>query len=78
MEARAAVLGVTRPGGPDSLLDLDGRFLLSFIEGILRDSEQHAKALDKLYAAAAPRPATPESRDDRQREIQRAMRLFGG
>ncbi len=78
VEARAAVLGVTgRPGGPVSLLDCDSRFLLAFIEGVLRESPEHDKALTKMYAAAQPVRATPQSRDARNREIQKLSRLFG-
>lgn len=78
VEAKAATLGVLRPGGPASLLDLDGRFLLAFLEGLLRDSPDHEKALDRLYAAARPIRDTAESRDARAAEIQRLTRLFGG
>lgn len=77
VEAKAAVLGVIgRPGGPTSLLGLDARFLLAFLEGVLRESPDHNKALDKLYASAQPVRKTPEAREDRNREIQRLTRLF--
>lgn len=79
LQSRAVVLGVVgRVGGPARLLDLEGTLFLSFIEGVLRDSEHHNKALDEMYAAARPVVSTPLDRRDRRAEIARVTRLFGG
>lgn len=75
---------IARPGGPSRLLDLpDGVTFLVLCEAVLRESEQASKALDDLYAiglSAGPRPAASvaEAREDRNAQIQRALRLFGG
>ncbi len=71
---------IARPGGPQRLLDLDPRHFLAFIEGVLRESEHHNKALDGLYADAVkppPVPAAGRDRSDRNREIQKLSRIFG-
>ncbi len=83
VEAKAVVLGLLgRPGGPLRLLDLDARLLLALLEGIARENEKHDKQLTKLYDDARPKSTVPVATSDiarreRQREIQRAMRLFG-
>ncbi len=79
LESKAVVLGlIGRPGGPASPLDLEGRIFLAFIEGVLRESEHHSKKLDSLYSSAIPAKPTPKSKTSRRRDIDRAMRLFGG
>ncbi len=73
------MLGVIgRVGGPARLLDLEGTLFLALIEGVLRDSEHHNKALDEMYAAARPVVSTPLDKRDRRREIARITRIFGG
>ena len=79
LQARALVLGVIgRVGGPARLLDLEGTLFLSLIEGVLRESEHHNKALDEIYAASLPVVSTPLDKRDRRREIERISRIFGG
>ena len=79
LRARALVLGVVgRVGGPARLVDLAGTTLLDLIEGVLRESEHHNKAIDDLYAKARPVAATPLDRRERKREIARLTRIFGG
>lgn len=79
LQARAVVLGVIgRVGGPARLLDLEGTLFLALIEGVLRDSEHHNKALDTMYAEATPVVSTPLDKRDRRREIERVARMFGG
>lgn len=81
VEARSIILGVTgRVGGPASVLDLDARHYLALIEGIAREADHHARALDELYAASIPpRPeSAAEKRAERRAEIDRLARIFGG
>lgn len=79
VESRAVMAGLTaRVGGPATVLDLGGRHFLSFLEGILRASDNRREELDKLYAANAPKPkATPVDREERNQEIARLSRIFG-
>jgi hypothetical protein len=79
IEAKAAVAGlIGRAGGPCSLLDVEARIFFAFTEGILRDSEPHQKALDKLYDEhAAKARSKVVGRSDRNREIAKLSRLFG-
>lgn len=79
VEAKAVVLGlIGRPGGPSRLLDLEGRTLIAFVEGIARELVD-PKSIDALYDAARPKaPVGRASRADRIAEIQKAARLFGG
>jgi hypothetical protein len=65
-------------------LDLDdGTFFLALCEAVIRENPASAEVLDRLYtealAAPAPSPAAPAqaSRSSRNREIQKALRLFG-
>jgi hypothetical protein len=80
VESRAIMVGLTaRVGGPATVLDLGGRHFLAFLEGILRESDNRREQLDKLYEENRPRPkATPVDRDERNREIARLSRMFGG
>jgi hypothetical protein len=77
LESKAVILGViARPGGPTRLLDLEARILLAFIEGFLRESEEHDKKLTEFYDAAKPKPPEPKDREARNQEIMKAQRLF--
>ncbi|WP_394620952.1 hypothetical protein JNUCC0626_18215 [Lentzea sp. JNUCC 0626] len=79
VEARAVMLGLTaRIGGPDSVLDLDARHFLALLEGILREDDGRRKQVNDLYAASVPAPKAPANRGERNREIARLSRLFGG
>lgn len=80
IESRAVVESIGRPGGPVSVLDLDARHFLAFVEGIAREAPHHARTLDDLYAASVPpRPqSAAEKRAERRAEITRVARLFGG
>jgi len=75
---------IARPGGPLRLLDLpDGMTFLILCEAVLRESEQNSKVLDDLYAAGltvgtVPAASDEEAREERNAQIQRALRLFGG
>lgn len=80
VEARTALPMLSRADGPVSLLDLDARYVFAVIEGILRESPDHAKILDQLYAEARPAVTPPSSngRSARNREIAKLTRIFGG
>ena len=80
VEARMTLLTIARTDGPVSLLDLDARHFIAFCEGVLRESEPHAKALDELYEAArpVPPPDPATARAERRAQIDRLSRLFGG
>lgn len=56
-----------RVGGPVDLSDVEPRVLVAFVEGILREYEESAEQLDKMYAHAraglsSGAPAEPQSR----------------
>ncbi|MDT8915762.1 hypothetical protein [Amycolatopsis sp. PS_44_ISF1] len=79
VEARAVMLGLTaRVGGPDSVLDLDARHFLAFLEGIVREDEGRRKTIDEVYEKSRPVDKTPLDRSARHREIERLTRIFGG
>lgn len=79
LESRAVVLGVTgRVGGPVSVLDLDARLYLAFIEGVLREVPHHSEVLDDLYTTPPPPLTAAEKRAERRAEIERVRALFGG
>jgi hypothetical protein len=79
VEARAVMLGlIARVGGPDSVLDLDARHFLAFLEGIVREDEGRRKTLDEVYEKSRPVEKTPLDRRERRREIDRLTRMFGG
>lgn len=72
LAARATVDGILgRPGCPSSLLGLDPLVLLAYVEGVLRESSEASKTLDKIWADS--RPKSPEARAD---EISRALASF--
>lgn len=80
VESRAVMLGlIARVGGPASVLDLDARHFLAFLEGIVREDEGRRKTLDEVYEKARPATSTaPVDRRARRREIDRLTRVFGG
>lgn len=79
VESRAIMVGLTaRPGGPATVLDLDGRHFVAFLEGILRENEGRTTALDELYTKHRPVKHVPVDSAARHREIDRLTRLFGG
>lgn len=67
LSAKAAVNGER-----SSLLGWDTRVLLAYVEGVLRQDEDQAKAIDRLYEADVPQPAR-----DRSDEIQAFMKRVG-
>ena len=78
VEARIALLTLSRVDGPVSALDLSARHFFAVVEGILREAEHHSQQLDELYAAAIPQPQAQPDRSSRRAEIDRLSRLFGG
>lgn len=72
--SRAVLAGLVNNDVP-RLGALDPVVFLSFIEGVVCESEDAAKLIQEMYDAAAPRPpAPPVTRgDDRRREIARFM-----
>jgi len=80
VEARLALLTMSRPDGPVSPLSLDARGFLAVCEGMLRESDETSKTLDELYEAAKPvAPLSPaEAAAERRSQIDRLTRLFGG
>ena len=74
-EMRAVQVGIwgSHPGGPSRLLDVDPTVFLAFAEGILREDEDNAAALDKHYEARRPKPK--ESRAERNARIERLARM---
>lgn len=79
VESKAVMLGlIARAGGPDSVLDLDARHFLSFLEGVIRDDSDAAKQIDEMYEAARPLAPRPVDRSERRREIAELSRIFGG
>lgn len=78
IEARIALMTMSRVDGPVSLLDLDARHFMMLVEGILREADHHSQQLDELYAAARPAPPVVPDRSSRRAEIDRLSRLFGG
>ena len=69
-----------RPGGPVSVLDLDARLYLAFIEGLVRRAPASRPDAGRPLrrVRTAPPPAAAEKRAERRAEIQRLSRLFGG
>lgn len=80
VEARIALLTLSRADGPVSPLSLDARDFLAVSEGILRESDDNGKNLDELYEAAKPAPelSPAEAAAERRSQIDRLSRLFGG
>jgi hypothetical protein len=67
---------IGQPGGPQSLPEMDLRILVAFIEGILRESDENAEAIDKMYAAdSTGAHATAAPTGSRASEIEKFLAL---
>lgn len=81
MEARAISVGIWGvPHGPARLVDVDSTVFLAFLEGLVRESDDNAQILDRLYEEARPQPkkTRAETRAARIAEITRFARMTSG
>ncbi len=83
LQSRAIEQGIFGiPSAPARLIDVDSTVFFAFVEGIVRNDEENAKAIDKIYDEAKrkqQRITAPEkSAAERQAEIDSFTRLVFG